>query len=169
MKRLTTKEFIAKSKAFHGSRYTYAKAAYRNNKTKVSVGCRKHGMFRQRAAEHIKGHGCPKCSDVYTTSPQENAWLDSKRVSKDHRNKRLVIGKRAFNVDAYIPRSKTVYEFYGDYWHGNPDVHGRKEINTMNGWTFGDLYDRTMAREKALKRAGYKVVSIWESDWKDGE
>ena len=111
---LTTKQFITKAKAYHGTRYTYAKTSYINNKTKVRIRCRKHGLFYQRAAEHIAGHGCYKCTDTFSTSIAENEWLDSKRISKAHRQKRLVVKGRTFTVDAYIPRSKTVYEFYGD-------------------------------------------------------
>jgi hypothetical protein len=31
--------------------------------------------------------------------------------------------------------------------------------------TFGDLYKRTLEREKIIKEAGYKLITIWESDW----
>ena len=30
--------------------------------------------------------------------------------------------------------------------------------------TFGKLYEDTIARENILKNAGYKIVSVWESD-----
>ncbi len=164
---LTTKQFITKAKAYHGTRYTYAKTSYINNKTKVRIRCRKHGLFYQRAAEHIAGHGCYKCTDTFSTSIAENEWLDSKRISKAHRQKRLVVKGRTFTVDAYIPRSKTVYEFYGDIWHGNPDVYKATEVNPINGEMYGVLYAGTMAREAFLRKAGYKVVNMWEKEWED--
>lgn len=166
MKRLTNAQFIAKAKAFHGTKYTYAKARYTNNKTKVKIRCRAHGIFEQRAAEHLAGCGCPSCAEIHNTSIAENEWLDTKRIAKHNRQKQIIVKGKRLTVDAYIPRSKTIYEFYGDIWHGNPDTYGRKDTNPVNGIAFGELYDITMAREKMLRKAGYKVVSIWENDWK---
>ena len=37
-------------------------------------------------------------------------------------------------------------------------------IHPMKKISYGDLYDRTINKENALKQAGYNVVSIWESD-----
>lgn len=164
MRALTTKEFIAKAKAFHGTKFTYAKTVYSTNKVKVEIRCRKHGVFHQRAAEHLAGSGCPACSAVYSTSEQENEWLDSKRISKSNRQKSLLIKGRRLTVDAYVARSKTVYEFYGDIWHGNPKLD-RRDTNPCSGISYGELYDRTMAREKLMTKAGYKVVSMWEGDY----
>tara|TARA_X000000950_G_scaffold28011_1_gene30158 strand:+ start:889 stop:1020 length:132 start_codon:yes stop_codon:yes gene_type:complete len=31
--------------------------------------------------------------------------------------------------------------------------------------TFGELYEITINKEKQLKKSGYKIVSIWESEW----
>jgi hypothetical protein len=166
MRQLTRTEFIKKAKAFHGTRYTYAKTAYTTNKAKVKIGCRTHGIFEQRAAEHLIGCGCPKCAEIHTTSIDERAWLDTKRIAKRNRQIRLTVKGKRLTVDAYIPRSKTIYEFYGDMWHGNPTVYAATEENPVSGVPFGDLYQATIARERFLKRNGYKVVSIWENDWK---
>lgn len=165
MKALTRSDFIKKAKAFHGSTYTYGKVSYTTNKAKVNIKCPTHGYFLQRAAEHLAGSGCYDCAAIHNTSQSENEWLDNKRISKGNRQKRLMVKGKTFLVDAYIPKSKTVYEFYGDIWHGNPDTTESNDTNPVNGISYGELYAKTISREKALKRAGYKVVSIWESDW----
>jgi hypothetical protein len=167
VKSLTRSQFIKKAKAFHGTRYTYANVAYTTNKAKVKIRCREHGIFQQRPAEHIAGCGCPKCAEIYTTSKDETKWLDTKRIAKRNRQVKLIVKGKRLTVDAYIPRSKTIYEFYGDLWHGNPAVYGSSEENPVNGVLFSDLYKDTMARERFLKRNGYKVVSIWEHTWKE--
>jgi G:T-mismatch repair DNA endonuclease (very short patch repair protein) len=169
MKPLTRMQFIKRAKSFHGTTYTYSKVKYTNRRTDVAIKCKKHGLFQQRPDTHTSGSGCPTCAEVHSTSQMESEWLDTKRISTRNRNQRLVIKGRVFNVDAYIPRTKTVYEFYGDLWHGNPSVYGSSAINPANGEKFGDLYARTVAREKVLKKAGYKVVSMWENDWKGDE
>lgn len=61
----TTEEFIAKAKKVHGDTYIYAESKYKGLDHKVSIICREHGRFSQTAHHHIKGAGCPKCSDNY--------------------------------------------------------------------------------------------------------
>lgn len=58
----TTESFIAKAKAKHGDTYDYSKVVYgQNQKDKVKIICRKHGIFEQEPNNHIMGGGCPKC------------------------------------------------------------------------------------------------------------
>ena len=60
----------------------------------------------------------------------------------------------------------TVYEFLGDYWHGNPDKFTRDEFNKRVKKTFGELYDATIHRQNEILENGYKLVTMWEMDWK---
>ena len=54
----------------------------------------------------------------------------------------------------------TGYEFYGDYWHGNPNtIHKNPKIAELR-------YKMTMERESILKLIGIKIVSKWEDEWK---
>ena len=66
MKRLTTEEFIAKSKEVHGEKYDYSNVEYINSHTTVSIVCPKHGMFKQEPRAHItQKQGCPKCANRF--------------------------------------------------------------------------------------------------------
>jgi len=60
-KRLTTEEFIKRSKVVHGDKYDYNFANYTHSKTKVKIVCREHGIFEQRPNDHLNGQGCSKC------------------------------------------------------------------------------------------------------------
>jgi hypothetical protein len=60
---MTTQEFIEKSKAIHGDRYDYSKAAYVDASRKVTIICPVHGEFIQRASHHTRGIGCPTCAN----------------------------------------------------------------------------------------------------------
>ena len=62
MKGLTTYEFIMKAEFVHGDRYDYSKVDYINNRTKVNIICKEHGIFEQRPTRHLCGDGCPKCN-----------------------------------------------------------------------------------------------------------
>lgn len=62
MKKLTNDEFIKKSKIVHGEKYDYSKVNYVNDKIKISIICKMHGIFEQRPSCHMKGQNCPKCN-----------------------------------------------------------------------------------------------------------
>lgn len=65
-KKLTTEEFIQKSKIIHGNKYNYSLSEYINAKTKVIIICHVHGIFEQIPDTHInKKYGCPKCGGSY--------------------------------------------------------------------------------------------------------
>lgn len=60
--KLTTEDFIEKSKAAHGSTYDYSKVLYTTARSKVTIGCPIHGEFKQSAFKHYSGQGCPDCA-----------------------------------------------------------------------------------------------------------
>ena len=60
-KRLTTYTFIEKSNFIHKNKYDYSLVKYINNKTKVSIICKEHGIFEQKPNTHLCKAGCPKC------------------------------------------------------------------------------------------------------------
>jgi len=60
-KKMTTEEFISKSRVIHGARYDYSQCEYSHNKAKVIIICLTHGPFNQTASGHLSGNGCPLC------------------------------------------------------------------------------------------------------------
>ena len=80
-------------------------------------------------------------------------------------DKQYKIKGTRYKVDAYDPETNTVFEFLGDYWHGNPEVYDSEDVNGNNGKTFKELYDDTFERLYEIKTLGYDVKYIWESDW----
>jgi hypothetical protein len=75
-KKKTTDVFIHNAKAIHGDKYDYSKVEYRSAHEKVTIGCRVHGWFIQKANTHVRGGGCSKCSYIsiaqkQTKSPDE--------------------------------------------------------------------------------------------------
>jgi len=129
----------------------------------VEIICSVHGIFNQTPDNHLHGKGCPKC--VSGISKRSQQWLDSLNIPDDvkHREVRGLVGK--YIVDGYDPLTKTVYEFYGDYWHGNPDSFEGSVINPSVGKSYGELYQRTIIRREAFRAAGFTVVEIWENAW----
>lgn len=156
-------KFIKTSNEIHNHKYDYSEVIYKNNKTKVKIICHKHGNFYQRPDAHLK-QGCPKCSNC-NSSILENKWLDLINVPLEYRQKTLSINGMNYKVDAYDPSSNTIYEFYGDYWHGNPCKFNHDEFNRTTKTNFGHLFNKTMSRQSKLISNGFNVIYIWESEF----
>ena len=60
-KRLTSKEFILKSRDKHGDIYDYSLVNYLNSHNTVTIICVNHGEFNMKPNNHLNGQGCPAC------------------------------------------------------------------------------------------------------------
>ena len=63
-KSLSKEEFEQRAKKIHNNKYCYVFSNYINNKTKIKIICPIHGVFEQLPMNHLKGSGCPKCSNT---------------------------------------------------------------------------------------------------------
>ncbi len=73
-------------------------------------------------------------------------------------------GKRFYYVDGFCEATNTIYEFYGDYYHGNPNKYKATDFNKDAKKTFGQLYADTQRREAVL-RSRFTVITIWEDEY----
>lgn len=74
--------FIEKSIKVHGTAYDYSKVDYVRGVEKVSIICRKHGIFEQIPASHIRGRGCPECGYIRNGNRQRFALENFISISK---------------------------------------------------------------------------------------
>lgn len=91
----------------------------------------------------------------YYSSKVENVWLDNIGVPDKEENRQVTVNHRL--VDGYLNDSKTVYEFSGDYWHGNPRSFPEKS----------DKFLKTIEKLCYLKKSGYRIMHCWESQYYD--
>ena len=155
-------QFIREAREIHGA-YDYSNAAYINAHTKIKIICKLHGEFIQTPDDHLSGKRCPSCAS--SVSRQETEWLNSLNIPIEYRHKTLYIGKIKVQTDAYNPSTNTIYEYNGDFWHGNPEQYNQDDINPRNKKTFGKLYEETKLKRKLILDAGYSLIEIWGSDW----
>ncbi len=158
--------FISTANKIHSNKYDYSliTAATVTSYEKVKIICPQHGVFLQEKRQHLLGRGCrhPACCRCPNSKLQQQ-WITSLQIPtiiSPHRLKELKL-----SVDGYDPVTKTVYEFYGDFWHGNPIAFSKDKIHPLIKVAFGSLYEKTMRREKIIKKAGYNLFTIWETDW----
>ena len=159
--KLTTEEFVERAKVIHPS-YDYSKTKYKTFHTNICISCPTHGDFYQAPSSHLKGFGCPVCA-CYRVSIPETEFMEYLNIRPE--NRQVYIARKT--VDGYDPATKIIYEFLGDYWHGNPDKFSPDAINVFCKKSFGTLYRESMDRLAKLKTFGYTVKYIWEHDWNE--
>lgn len=168
--KMSLDEFINKANNVHDNKYNYSLVNYIKNSINIIIICKFHGEFEQTPHNHLAGNGCPKCKNIaYSNISIE--WLNfmSKyyNINIEHKlNKgEYKINNTKYSVDGYSKENNCVWEFYGDYWHGNPKKYDLTKINPNINKTFKELYDKTIERKYNIINMGYKYKDIWESEW----
>lgn len=164
----STEEFIKKAKEKYGDKYNYSLVEYINSNIKVKIICSKGHIFEQKPNSHLYGQGCPLCYNK--SSKSALLWLkyiESSIPDLQYHEKKgeYKIKKTRYSADGYSETKNTVYEFHGDFWHGNPKKFQENEFNNVAKKTFGELYKNTIKKRDKIIKLGYKYVEIWENDW----
>lgn len=160
-------ELIKKCQLIHNNKYDYSRAVYLNAKSKIKIICEVHGEFEQNLYSHSRGQGCSRCAKNSNSSKISNRWIEKLGIPTIQKEFVIKINGKRYCVDGYDPLTNTIYEFYGNIWHGNPLLFGVEERNPFNNIRYRDLYEKTLEREIELRKRGYKLVTIWESQFKE--
>lgn len=119
--------------------------------------------FYKNPHAHLRGQDCPKC--VGRISKKEIEWLNKIEGDKNIkliRQHTIFSNGNKYDVDGFHKESNTVYEYFGNFWHGNPDVFNKDEINPIVKITYGELYRKTLDKINNLHLGGYNVIYKWE-------
>lgn len=163
---LTTEIVVERCKQVWGDQYDYSIVEYIPQK-KFNVICKVEGHppFPVTLDNHVGlERGCPRCG--HKRRAKQNAWLSSLSIPDDdeHREKRIDFddGSRVF-ADGYDPETNTVYEFWGDMWHGNPKLYPPDKI--IFGISMAERYLKTQIKRRKYFEHGFKLIEIWEHEW----
>ena len=155
----------------HNHKYNYTNI-YRDNEGRLFIEgyCKKNHQLNQRLDHHFKGHGCVSCIPQYSKAQIE--WLNFMEITEgiiEHAENggEYKIPDSSYTVDGR--NGNKLYEFQGDFWHGNPKRFNLEEINPKTGTTYKYLYERTNRKIEYLKNKGYDVIVMWEYDWELGK
>jgi len=128
--------FVKVSNKKHKNFYGYPEE-YRGNFTKIGINCPKHGIFKQRPADHKDGQGCPRCAREQTESKpitELKRLLDELGIKyKIEEPFPGLIYKLPLWIDIYLPDFKLCIEFDGEqhfrmfgYENDEKDFHKRR-------------------------------------------
>ena len=168
-----SEQYIKKAIEKHGELYDYSKTVYTNPTTDVTIICKTHGEFTQYPRDHLNGKQCPKCIRTGVSNDQL-VWLRfiakyyNINIQYHTNGGEYRVPTTRYAADGFCAETNTIYEFNGDYFHGNPDIYkDPTEINKRCNKTFKELYDKTVKKENIFRSLGYNLVVMWENDWKN--
>jgi hypothetical protein len=71
-------------------------------------------------------------------------------------------------VDGYYEDEQGVkhcLEYDGCFFHGHMQCFKADTVNPVNGFTMGELYEKTIKKHRDLERLGYRVHTTWECEF----
>ena len=113
--------------------------------------------------------GCPHCSSSRQYSKAQIEWLQELEISLNIKIQHALSDDGEFKipgigkVDGYCNETNTIYEYHGNYYHGNPNMFHPEDTNEKIGKTFGELYQKTLERDNKIISFGYNLVVKWET------
>ena len=73
MSAVTQEGFLERAMGIHGDSYDYSKTVYTKSKNPVTIICKRHGEFSQRASHHLENKGCPVCGRELMGKPHKKS------------------------------------------------------------------------------------------------
>lgn len=154
----------------YGDKYDYSSVVWEGGSKPITVICKKHGEFNILPYLHKVGKECQKCSNQHSGISMGWLLFMEKRYLTEIQHARnlgeFVIPGTRYKADGYIKSSNTIFEFHGDFWHGNPELYDETELNPKLGISYGELYTRTKTKSKLIIDKGFNLIEVWENDWK---
>ena len=94
-KKLTQEQFLERAREVHEDRFDYSLVNYINNRVKIQIICKQHGIFNQSPINHLNGQGCFLCASQIRNSKLANF------------NKK--------DLDFYLNKSSIIHNNFYDY------------------------------------------------------
>lgn len=145
--KLSQAEFIGRARHVHGDVYDYDKVVYVHGQIPVTITCRKHGDFTQRANSHLSGNGCKECFLEGNKLTTEEFIENARRVHGDTYDYSKVnyLGNKV-EVEIVCPR-------HGSFWQ-KPNSH----VSSKNGCRLCYESKGEKAVEVVLKKYGIEHI-----------
>jgi very-short-patch-repair endonuclease len=150
LSRKTTDQFIIDANKIHDNKYDYSLTEYKTAKDHLDIICNLHGLFSQRACDHLhNSRGCPVCS---ASQSKPEKFLEDFFIAhnvKYIKNDRTIIKPK--ELDFYLPDYKIAIEFDGTYFHS--EISGGKDKNYH------------LNKTKECEKLGIRLIHIFESEY----
>ena len=140
---------------------------------KILVRCtvnQEHSWWVRIDSLIYSGSRCPHCKAT-GYSKSEIEWLEfvmaDERIYIQHAKNGGQVKINGRFVDGMCYEINSIYQFHGDYWHGNPAKYDPDFVNPSSYERMGDRYEETLIKDQELRDQGYNVVIMWEAEWNE--
>jgi very-short-patch-repair endonuclease len=127
-KLITNKLFIEQCNIIHNNFYDYSLVNYINNKTKIKIICKEHGIFEQRPDDHLKNHGCPICKESKGEKEIRNYLINNNIRFESQKKFKKCRYLKPLPFDFYLPDYNLCIEYDGEqhfmlkeFWGGQKE------------------------------------------------
>jgi len=158
----STKEYISKVKIKHKNKYDYSLVIYKNAYTKIKIICPIHGVFEQKATNHLSGQGCAKCVGknksvdeiIDMFNKKHNYKYDYSLVEYKNRNTKIKIICKIHGIFEQAPKT---HLNYGCSQCGKSKKKTKNEFVEQSNKIHNNKYDYSLA---IYKNAHTKIKII---------
>jgi len=148
-RKLGLDNFIRKSNVIHNNKYDYKLIKkYNNNKEKVDIICKEHGVFTQKIDLHLLGQGCPVCRESKGEKVIRN-YLISNNIE--------YISQKTFDNCKY--KRKLPFDFYLPDYDMCIEYNGRQHYEEVGVFGGVDELNKQIIKDK-IKADYCKINSI---------
>lgn len=143
-------DFWARVRKTHGDRYEYL-SGYSHSLGYLSIKCKHHGVFEQRAYDHGAGAGCPSCVTPISKAEQQIAdFLKHDLILPVDQQFR--IGRSSFDIKV----NSVLIEYHGLHWHSTATIPVETEARRKHE-----------TKRQLAEDHGFRYVAIYEDEWRD--
>lgn len=147
---LSCGDFWARVRKTHGNRYDYL-SDYVHSLDTLTIRCRHHGVFEQRAYDHGAGAGCPSCVTPISKAEQQIADFLAYDLLLEV-DQQFRIGRNSFDIKV----NDILIEYHGLYWHSTATIPVETEARRKHE-----------AKRALAEEHGFRYVAIYEDEWRD--
>ena len=155
---------------------------------------RKSSKFCSKECHYLSHHDefhCKHCNNIYETAKwTDTGYCSSKCKNKSNTKRQSEFERYVFNyLDATITDldvksntcilidnnklfpdiligNKVIIECFGDYWHCNPLFYNESYFHTKMRVYAHEVWKKDSERIELLKSLGYKIIVLWETNFK---
>ena len=145
--------YLEKIKKIHGDKYDYSLVNYTGINNLISIKCKRHGEFHQKARTHLLGSGCPICIHKTEAKLYENLLQLYPTIINQFR----VLwckNKKQLPYDFVINEYKIIIE-----------LDGPQHFKQIMNWSSPEeQFENDKYKEKCANDNGYSVIRLLQED-----
>ncbi len=154
----TTEEYIKLVTSVHGEVYLYENTRYSRWRNSVSIVCRIHGEFTQRADHHASGSGCKRCRVSKGEDAIAKVLIKMAYCFVQEKRFDSCRSLRPLPFDFYIQSENLLIEYNGEQHYESIPYFGGE--NTLKS-----IQNRDIIKHEWAKANGYTLLIIKYTDF----